>query len=251
MLWVMVIVWLAQGQPYYPSMGTHQRVAYISDIGAGVLKPLFVTGCCLTAVFFFASLLSMRRNHALIRRLERTLDALSLVAGLVGAVCLVLLAAFDTHRHPSLHRLFLLLFMMGVVFSALFTTVEYRRLGKTFTQHTVLGWSYRFKQGIVAVEVALSVAFGVTMYRKLHDTAAILEWCEFFSPPPPAEGVLARLLTDSAAVIAFAFTFYVLSFFFDLRPAARTKEEVRYEMREARRAADDVSDDGLAPTPMV
>jgi len=228
MLWVMIIVWLAQGQPYYVSMGTHQRIAYISDIGADVLKPLFATGCCLTAVFFFASLLSMRRNHALIRRLERTLDALSLVAGLVGAVCLVLLAVFDTRRHPSLHRLFLLLFMMGVVFSALFTTVEYRRLGKTFTQHTVLGWSYRFKQGIVAVEVVLSVAFGVTMYRKLHDTAAILEW-----------------------LIAFAFTFYVLSFFFDLRPAARTKEEVRYEMREARRAAGDTSDDGLAPTPMV
>jgi len=185
MLWVMIIVWLAQGQPYYPSMGTHQRIAYISDIGADVLKPLFATGCCLTAVFFFASLLSMRRNHALIRRLERTLDVLSLVAGSAGAVCLVLLAAFDTRRHPSLHRLFLLLFMTGVVFSALFTTIEYRRLGKTFTQHTVLGWSYRFKQGIVAVEVVLSVAFGVTMYRKLHDTAAILEWCEFSPLPHP------------------------------------------------------------------
>ena len=52
-------------------------------------------------------------------------------------------------------------------------------------------------------------------------------------------------------MIAFAFTFYVLSFFFDLRPAARTKEEVRYEMREARRAASDSSDDGPTPTPMV
>ncbi|KAI5850001.1 Frag1/DRAM/Sfk1 [Tricharina praecox] len=211
MLWVMIIVWLAQGQPKYASMAGRQRIAYISDIGADVLKPLFVTGSSLTGIFFFASLLSMRRNHALIRRLERTLDMLSLLAGLLGAVCLILLAVFDTQRHPSLHRLFLFLFMLGVVLSALFTTIEYRRLGRTFTQHPMLGRSYRFKQGIVIVEVALSVAFGVTMYRKLHDTAAILEW-----------------------LIAFVFTFYVLSFFFDLRPTARTKEEVRHDMREAR-----------------
>ena len=32
------------------------------------------------------------------------------------------------------------------------------------------------------------------------------------------------------AVVAFVFTFYVLSFFFDLRPNARTKEEVREDL---------------------
>jgi len=99
--------------------------------------------------------------------------------------------------------------MLGVVFSALFTTIEYRRLGKTFTEHPILKISYHFKQAIVCVEVALSVAFGVTMYRKLNDVAAILEW-----------------------LVAFVFTFYVLSFFFDLRPKARTKEELQQEKRE-------------------
>lgn len=34
------------------------------------------------------------------------------------------------------------------------------------------------------------------------------------------------------AVVAFIFTFYVLSFFFDLRPKARTKEEFQMETRE-------------------
>jgi len=179
MLWTMIIVWLAQGQPKYTSMSPNQRIAYISDIGADVLKPLFVTGSAFTGVFFFCSLLAMRHNHSLIRRLERTLDVLSVLAGLMGAVCLLLLAVFDTRRHPSLHRLFLLLFMLGVVFSALFTTIEYRRLGKTYTEHPILKISYRFKQAIVCGEVALSVAFGVTMYRKLNDVAAILEWCKF------------------------------------------------------------------------
>lgn len=186
MLWVMIIVWLAQGQPQYTSMSPRQQIAYISDIGADVLKPFFVTGSALTGTCFFLSLLSMRHNHALIRRLERTLDVLSVLAGFMAAVCLILLAVFDTRRHPGLHRLFLLLFMLGVVLSALFTTIEYRRLGETFTGHPILKISYRFKQVVVFAEVSLSVAFGVTMYRKLHNVAAILEWCK---PSLPLGGV--------------------------------------------------------------
>jgi hypothetical membrane protein len=175
----MIIVWLAEGQPKYTSMSNRQRIAYISDIGADLLKPLFITGCALTGLFFFLSLLTIRRNHAFPRRLERYLDFLSTLSSFVGGVCLVLLAVFDTRRHPSLHRLFLLLFMLGVVFSALFTTVEYRRLGQAFgKERRALLVSYRCKQAIVCVEIALSVAFGVTMYRKLHDAAAVLEWCK-------------------------------------------------------------------------
>jgi Frag1/DRAM/Sfk1 family len=33
MLWVMLIVWLAQGQPIYASMSPDQHIAYISDVG--------------------------------------------------------------------------------------------------------------------------------------------------------------------------------------------------------------------------
>lgn len=180
----MMIVWLAQGQPKYTSMAPNQRIAYISDIGADVLKPLFITGAALTGFFLFLSLLSMRRNHALIHRLERTLDILSVLAGLIAAVSILLLAIFDTRRHPSLHKFFLLMFMLGVIFSALFTTIEYRRLGRTFTEHPILKISYRFKQAIVCADIALSIGFGVTMYRKLNDVAAILEWCKLLPPPP-------------------------------------------------------------------
>ena len=54
-------------------------------------------------------------------------------------------------------------------------------------------------------------------------------------------------------MIAFVFTFYVLSFFFDLRPAARTKEEVRLDMQDAgqdmqeTRRTGGASEDGIAP----
>ncbi len=47
------------------------------------------------------------------------------------------------------------------------------------------------------------------MFRKVTNVAAVLEW-----------------------LIAFVFTFYVLSFFFDLRPKARTKEQYAQETRE-------------------
>lgn len=209
MLWVMLIFWLATGRPKYASMASAQSIAYISDVGADTLKPLFVTGATITGLFFFLALCAMRRNHSLSRRLERTLDWASMASGLMGAVSLLLLSVFDTRRHPTLHRLFLFLFMLGIVLSALFTTLEYRRLGNTFTNHPVLKLSYRFKQVIVLVEVFLSVAFGVTMFRKTNDAAAIIEW-----------------------MIAFLFTFYVSSFFFDLRPKARTKEALAQETRE-------------------
>jgi hypothetical protein len=32
-LWAMIIVWLAQGQPKYPSMEPTAHIAYISDVG--------------------------------------------------------------------------------------------------------------------------------------------------------------------------------------------------------------------------
>jgi hypothetical protein len=182
MLWAMMITWLAQGQPVYTSMTGHQTIAYISDIGADMLKPLFVTGGAFTGLFFFLTLLSMRPNHALTDTKEKVFDLLAVISGFVGGVCLILLAVFDTKRHSSLHRLFLFLFMLGVVFSAIFTTLLHRILRKTFTQKRILKISYWFKVEIVILEVLLSVAFGVTMYQKLNNIAAVIEWCKFFLP---------------------------------------------------------------------
>ena len=54
----MLFTWLAQGRPKYTSM--NGRIAYISDIGADALKPLFVLNCCITAVGFFLILVTER-----------------------------------------------------------------------------------------------------------------------------------------------------------------------------------------------
>lgn len=70
------------------------------------------------------------------------------------------------------------MFMLGIVCSALFTTLEYRRLGKAFIERTFLKLSYRFKQIVVVLEVILSIAFGVTTIMAISDPGAILEWCK-------------------------------------------------------------------------
>ena len=95
MLLAMLIVWEVEGHPHYSSMSTNQHIAYISDIGAQGLKPLFIAGCCVTTVFLdlsFASERWLRHTGRLAKNLgvaERVLSALSstLVPISVGTYC--------------------------------------------------------------------------------------------------------------------------------------------------------------------
>ena len=97
------------------------------------------------------------------------------------------------------------MFIVGVALSAIFTTCEYRYLDVHHAdhraQHGVLRASYIFKIVIVTIEIAAAVAFGVTLYKKIHNVAAVLEW-----------------------FISFLFTFYVLSFAVDLWPARHSEK---------------------------
>lgn len=54
----MLIVYLASGRPRYVSQ--QGNIAYISDVGASGLKPLFVTACAITGAGFFLSLVAER-----------------------------------------------------------------------------------------------------------------------------------------------------------------------------------------------
>ena len=147
MLWAMLIVWLASGRPRYKS---DERIAYISDIGADVLKPLFITGCAITGVGFFLCLVVERilRNsgrcatHSLfllqahtkigqpnrllpnMRKRERLFSILAILGSLIGAVGLLLLSIFDIRRYSGAHHSFLVVFIVGVALSAIFSTIE-------------------------------------------------------------------------------------------------------------------------------
>ena len=135
MLMGLLIHWTSVGQPHYPSMDAPQSIAFISDVGAQTLKPLFIAGSCVTTIFLDASLVSercLRHSGRLVANLsttEKVLSGLILGFAVIGTAGLILLSIYDTWRHPNLHDLFLLIFIAGYVLSAVFICWEYRRLG--------------------------------------------------------------------------------------------------------------------------
>ncbi|KAI9808274.1 MAG: hypothetical protein M1825_004731 [Sarcosagium campestre] len=225
-------------------MSPGQRIAYISDIGASGLKPLFITGAVITTVFLDLSLLSERwlRHRGRLAKnqtvTEKVLAGLSIVFAILGTLGLILLSIFDTLRHPRLHRLFLLFFIGGYVISAIFLCWEYQRLGIHFRQHRVLRISFWVKLAFIIVEIGLACGFGACLYKGRQNPGAILEW-----------------------VIALIFTFWVLSFILDLYPATRTRKHKHgLQVVDGHQMEAAVSDDqagyangratnGLAPAP--
>ncbi|KAH8598213.1 putative FK506 suppressor Sfk1, partial [Bisporella sp. PMI_857] len=206
MLLGLLISWLVEGRPHYASMDPSQKIAYISDVGAQWLKPLFIVGSVVTTVFLDLGFLSARflrhngRLAANTSTFQKVLSWLSILFAAVGTVGLICLSIFDTLRHPTLHDLFLLLFIGGYVISAIFTCWEYQRLGIHFREHRILRISFWIKFVFIIIEICLAIAFGVCNFRDRFNAAAVLEW-----------------------VIAFIFTLWVFSFFVDLIPAVKTK----------------------------
>ncbi|KAJ2977551.1 hypothetical protein NUW58_g7777 [Xylaria curta] len=201
-------------QMRYPSMEDGQTIAFISDVGAAELKPLFVVGCVLTTIFLDASFISdrwLRHRGRLVPETslgQKVLSGLSIFFALIGTIGLTFLSGFDTARYPRLHDIFLVLFIGGYLLSAIFLCWEFQRLGRKYRQHRVLRISFWVKITFVVVELALAIGFGVT--RRNHDlnTAAIIEW-----------------------VVALVFSFYVFSFMIDLWPAVATRDGGRYDLR--------------------
>lgn len=195
-------------------MDKAQTIAYISDVGASEIKPLFVVGCVLTTIFLDASFISdrlLRHKGRLVPNTslgEKILSGLSIVFALVGTIGLTFLSGFDTLRHPRLHDVFLILFILGYLLSAVFLCWEFQRLGKKYRQHRILRLSFWVKLIFVVVELGLAIGFGVTRTHGDFDKSAILEW-----------------------VVALVFTFYVFSFIIDLWPAVATRHGGRYDLR--------------------
>ncbi|KAL4868774.1 hypothetical protein BDV12DRAFT_185660 [Aspergillus spectabilis] len=212
MLAAMLGTWCVQGYPIYPSMEEGQTIAYISDVGAQGLKPLFITGSVITVVFLDLSFISERwLRHAgqLVPNkglLDKSAAVLSILFSIAGAAGLILLSIFDTVNHSRLHGGFLAMFLVAYLVSAILICIEYLRIGILYrAHHRVLLASFVIKAFFVVVEIALAIAFGVCGWHQPHNrnAAAVLEW-----------------------VIALVFTFYVLSFVIDLLPSVRTRRHV-------------------------
>ncbi|KAK0739256.1 Frag1/DRAM/Sfk1 family-domain-containing protein [Apiosordaria backusii] len=211
-LLALLIYWLVPpvSRVHYDSMAASQHIAYISDVGASTLKPLFITGCVLTTIFLdisFGADRYLRHKGRLVpnqTRAEKILSALTIVFAILGTAGLVLLSIFDTARHPKLHNIFLLLFIAGYVLSAIFICWEYQRLGQHYKHHHHLSTSFWIKLSFVIIEILLAIAFVSCTFTKHYNAGAVLEW-----------------------IIAFIFSAYVFSFVVDLWPAIKTQPNLR------------------------
>ncbi|KAI9848737.1 MAG: hypothetical protein M1837_006824 [Sclerophora amabilis] len=232
MIVALFAVWEVEGSPAYGSFDEGQRIAYISDVGAQGLKPLFIAGCVVTGIFLDLALLSerwLRHKGRLARNMttvERVLVSLSLIFATLGTIGIVLLSIYDTLRHPSLHILFLLFFIVGYIGTAVFVCWEYQRLGVHYRQHRVLRISFWIKLVFIVVEVILAIAYGCCLYKNRPNEGAVLEW-----------------------VIALIFTVFPLSFFVDLLPAVRFKHHRELYQGESNTAEQGMAHNGVAHQP--
>lgn len=234
MLLGMLLYWIVGTDSVrYPAIPEEQSLAYISDIGAYEMKPLFVAGCVLTATTLDLSFLAerwLRHRGRLVpnqTRTEKVLVALSLFFALVGTVGLICLSVYDTVDHSTLHNLFLLLFIGGYLVSAIFICWEYQRLGIKNRDFRVLRISFWIKLIFVLVELGLAIAFLVMVTTDRRTIAAYLEW-----------------------IISLIFTAYVWSFIIDLWPATKTKSySRRYQKGVTPRDMEDNGSDIIAPMP--
>ncbi|PPR03679.1 hypothetical protein CVT24_007800, partial [Panaeolus cyanescens] len=188
-------------------------MGHAHHIGASYLKPLFIAGCSVTAASFFLSLVIERYLRHSGR--EQVLASLAVLGSAIGGLGLILLSVFDTKHFPSVHRSFLIVFIVGVALSAIFTIAEYRYISQDFEGLQELKIAYIVKGVITLILIALSIAFAVTLFRAT-DVGAVLEW-----------------------VIAFGFTFFLLTFVSDLR---QSKNRERGELRRYREST------GTTPT---
>lgn len=198
-LLAMLLTWLISGRPKYVS--TQVAVVYISDVGASFLKPLFVVACCITGLGLLLSLTIervLRHKGRLVPELhkrELILGRLAIVGAFIAMLGLACLSGFDLGRYPTEHMIFLLVFMIGVSLSAIFTVVEFRWLAHDYAEIEKLKKAYIAKAVIGLTLVALAIAFGVTLYCA-PNVGGVIEWS-----------------------IAFGFTFYLLTFAYDLQMA--------------------------------
>lgn len=215
MLVAMITVYYAQGKGRYSWQDS--AIPYISDIGASFLQPLFIAGSSVTSACFIASLAIERllrhhgRLHADLRRRELTFSWLAILGAVISAVGLITLSCRNDRDHKTEHDSFLLVFIVGVALSAIFTIVEFRWISKNYHWVRKVRRAYVAKALIAGSLILAAIAYGITFsiqknaggasFRvilrrglRLMYAAAIIEW-----------------------IIAFGYTFYLLTFAYDLR----------------------------------
>lgn len=129
---ILLVRWLADGRPVYPGQ-SNPYVAFISDIAAFTLKPVFVTGCCITALAYFGTIWSTnhiryaQNGYALTNDIpwRRSVSSIAVIVSFEAAISLILLSIFDTMRAHERHRILLFCTFGGLSLSAVLTAITW------------------------------------------------------------------------------------------------------------------------------
>lgn len=221
MLLGMLLFWTVhENSKYITPMRHGQTIAYISDVGAHQMQPLFIAAGTVSVVTFTLAFVverwlrhSGRLTHNT-SRFQKILSALAIISALIGMIGLICLTCLNDVKHDTAHDTCLVIFIAGYIVSAIFICWEYQRLGIHYREHRVLRISFWIKLVFIFVELGVAIAFGALGDKDHYNGAAVCEW-----------------------VVAFIFTFYVWSFAIDFIPAVKSKHH-RHEKTESEAATD-------------
>ncbi|CZT05656.1 related to FK506 suppressor Sfk1 [Rhynchosporium agropyri] len=207
MLLGMLLWWIVKEDSVHLfNMSAGQDIAYISDIGALDLQPLFIAMGTVTVVSFTSVFVTERwlRHRGTIARntsrWQKTLSSLAIIFAVIGMIGLIILTCKNNVDYSTTHNVCLVIFIAGYIISAIFVCWEYQRLGIHYRQYRILAISFWIKLAFIFVEFSLAIAFGVLGHQKKYNSAAVVEW-----------------------VISLIYTFYVWSYVIDFIPAIRTR----------------------------
>lgn len=207
MLIALLSCWAAEGHPHYAWMRhDDQYILYISDIAAGKLQPVFISCSAAQGVLFILSLAAEMylRNNGRLRPNHRKYGQVCLGCAIgfavVGQLGILFVSIFNTREFHDAHISLLVIFIVFVGISALFSVAEYAALDRDYThkRHMIVGlW---LKVGWFIVEFIIAVAFVSSQHSHVN-TPAVLEW-----------------------TVSFVYPFYQLIMAWDLWPAYNKKK---------------------------
>jgi hypothetical protein len=168
---------------------------------------VFISCACVEALFFVLTLISERYlRHAgrLLpnwRQRERVMAVFAIGFGTIGQLAIIMVSVFNTNVFPAVHVSMLILFLVAIALSAIFTFTEFTLLDRSYSGVKRLRISYSLKALWFIVSLGLVIGFGVCARSKKRNVAAALEWA-----------------------LAFTYGFYLLTLLYDLAPAASTRK---------------------------
>lgn len=129
----------------------------MSDVAAHTAKPVFIAGTIISAIFYVATIICLHyvrydhRFHGSDEKEEvkhgktwyrsRIASALSIVSVIASGLSLILLAFFDTYRHPNAHSILLFVLVFSTVFGVGCANVVYYEQIKFGAKDKVLRYS--------------------------------------------------------------------------------------------------------------